>query len=277
MGARLIDLPWDSQPQELAPVNPDHPLAPYVVGLWVGSNPNAINGQPITSSGVTQAVLPQGRAARIGAYSGTSIINLPNNDTFRLRAVNPSIVIGARSNTQSSNQYKMLWSVRDGSTQIAAFILGLDGSAYLGGRVAIAVAGNSDVVGPSGSAKQNEYAIYGTEWGVSGAGLYVNGESVAFNGAASSLIGATSIQPALGNRQTGGRALDGDIAFAWFFNINIGAYWHAELARNPWQMVAPQQIYVPIPVAGALPTLSLPRAKTGSITATGFVPQWTAS
>jgi hypothetical protein len=28
---------------------------------------------------------------------------------------------------------------------------------------------------------------------------------------------------------------------------------------------------------GALPTLSLPRAKTGSITATGFVPQWTAS
>jgi hypothetical protein len=37
------------------------------------------------------------------------------------------------------------------------------------------------------------------------------------------------------------------------------------------------QIFVTAPAPPALPTLSLPRAKAGSITATGFVPQWTAS
>lgn len=273
MGARLIELPWDSQPQELATVNHDHPLAPHVVGLWVGSNLNAINGQPITSSGVTQDVIPQGRVARIGAYGGTSIIQLPNNDRFRLRAVNPSIVIGALSNAQLSSQYKTLWSIRNGSTQVASFLLGLDTGAYSGGRVAIGVAGNSDLIGPSGSNRQGEFAIYGTEWGTEGVGLYVNGESVAFAGGSTAQVGSTSIQPALGNRQTGGRALDGDIAFAWFFNVNIGRYWHAELARDPWQMVAPQQIYIPTAAALSLPTLSLPTAV--NITATSFQPRVT--
>jgi hypothetical protein len=50
------------------------------------------------------------------------------------------------------------------------------------------------------------------------------------------------------------------------------------LLSNPWQLFAPEQIYVPRSAAApALPTLSLPRAKAGTITATGFVPQWTAS
>jgi hypothetical protein len=75
-----------------------------------------------------------------------------------------------------------------------------------------------------------------------------------------------------------GRRTRADTFAAFVLPFAIDDTFAQAIAKNPWQLFAPQQIYIPRAAAGGgLPTLSLPRAKSGSITATGFVPQWTAS
>ena len=68
--------------------------------------------------------------------------------------------------------------------------------------------------------------------GVSGRRLYVNGEldSTSPN---TSQISSTTIQPSLGNRQGGGRALsDGVMHWFFAFNTNIGDVWHRKSRKT---------------------------------------------
>jgi hypothetical protein len=72
--------------------------------------------------------------------------------------------------------------------------------------------------------------------------------------------------------------VDGDVVIAGYSNrpwSPIEARWFHD---NPWQLFAPRQIWVPSAAAApALPTLSAPRAKAGSVTSTGWISQVTAS
>jgi len=247
--SREILLPWDSQPQESVEVNPAHPLASQVIDFWIASSPNASNGVVLTSSGTNNQVNQNARAVNFGSYAGTGIINLPNNNRSRLVGIDASIVSGVTFGTVASNQFEYLWALRDGSTTRGLLFLGNDPTTYFGGRVALNSAG-VDLVGTSGSIKQNQYATYGCTFASSGRSLYVNG-ALDTADAVSGRIAASTIQPALGNRQTGGRALEnGALHFCFTFEGDIGAAWHKSLADDPYQLVEFQTIPVPVSAGG---------------------------
>jgi len=269
-----ILLPWDRQPQEAVELNPDHPLAQWVVGLWVGSNPGFLAGQVLTAAGTTNSINAEGWATSFGSYAGTGIINLPNTDRFRLVGIDASIVAGVRLETISNNQYPHVWSVRDSGTQHGLLGFGRDASVYSGGRVVVGSQG-SNLIGGSGSAKENAHAVYGCKFTSAGRAIYINGSLGASDGV-SAQIASNSIQPALGNRQSGGRSLgSGRISFAYFFEGDIGDDWHAELASNPWQIFAPRSIWVPVSAAaGGASTIT---ADAASFTLTGPATGLTAS
>ena len=273
-GFRQLLLPWDRQPQEAFDVNSEHPLASRVIGLWVGSQPGYLAGHgALTSSGVTQTVTPAGVGSGGTTYAGSAIVSLPNNNRFRLVGIDASIVAGVAAVDSGNNVYQHIWAVRDGGTQIAVFAVGRDTANYLGGRVAISVAG-SDFVGTSGSARYGQNAVYGASWGSSGRTLYVDG-AVDSTSANTGVVASSSIVPSLLNRQSGGRGLVGPATFVYLFDGYIGDYWHAEIARNPWQLFEPRRIWVPQAGAGGgASTIAVP---AGSLSLTGFAPTVTAS
>jgi hypothetical protein len=256
MTSLIVSRPWARQPPSEIVLNAHHPLAPYVVGLWSGSAPTRIAGTSLTSSGISSGVNGGGRAVNFGSYSGGGIVNLPDNNEFRLVGVNGSLVVGASIGTLTSSTYPTLFAIRDGSTTIFNCVLGNDAGNWTGGRFGFGLAG-VDAISTASSARQNETAVYGAEWGSNGRTLYINGRYNNTN-SNTSTISSTTIQPSIGNRITGGRAFYGAIHFVFMFNINIGAQWQLSLFDNPWQLCAPRQIIVPYaaPSGYTHPTLS---------------------
>lgn len=280
MSLRELLLPWDAQPQEAVVLNADHPLAPYCVGGFVSSHAGVLvrvgGVQGLTRSGTTQEVNRQGFGTRFGSsYAATDIISLPNTDEQKFIGQNATVIAGVTAGTLVNNEYSTIWTIRNTSTLVAAFILGLD-IVYTGGRVGLNL-GGAEIIGTSGSARQNEYAVYGVQWGTEGRRLYVNGALDATSTNNAQIVSA-AVQPSLGNRQDGGRPLNGVLHWWLGFNINIGDDWHALIAQDPWQLFEPRRIPVPVSSgAPSLPTLSALTTKPGTLTSTGFTTRVTAS
>ena len=245
-------LAWNSQPQEAVVLNADHPLAPYCVGGWVSSQAGVLvrvgGVQGLTRSGTTQEVNRQGFGTRFGSsYAATDIISLPNTDEQKFIGQNATVIAGVTAGTLVNSQYPTIWAIRNTSTLVAAFFLA-EASVYTGGRVVLNL-GGAEIIGTSGSARQNEYAVYGAQWGTEGRRLYVNGALDATSTNNAQIVSA-AVQPSLGNRQAGGRPLNGVLHWWLGFNINIGDDWHALIAQDPWQLFEPRRIFVPVSAGG---------------------------
>ena len=81
----------------------------------------------------------------------------------------------------------------------------------------------------------------------------------------------------LGDLATTGYGYQDGVALVAIWDTNLSQaeanFWTA----NPWQLFAPQQIYIPTPAAAVVPTLSASTYVPGSMTSTGWRPQITAS
>jgi hypothetical protein len=268
---------YQSQPQALPELNQAHPLAGRLLWGWVGGIPFAtIDGSAVTPSGVTYDVAAGGRIARIGSYSGSSIISLPNSDLYRLS--NRQFTLVARVLVTSNYAtYKQIWCVRDGSTLRATFFVGFDAGIYDPARLAFnAGSAGNDLLGEQGTIKFGQFATYAVEVYAGGSGqMYVDGQAITTTNTASQLIPSSTIQPSLGNRQSGGRALDGDIEYVFAFDGSIGPEMHRQIHAAPYSIFA-HRVYVPVTAGGSgLPTLSDPTFVPGSLTSTGFRPRVT--
>jgi hypothetical protein len=271
--------PYQSQPQELPELNQAHPLAKRLLWAWVGGVPfSTVDGSAVTPSDVTYGVAAGGRVVRIGSYSSTSIISLPNSDLYRLSNRQFTLVARVLVNSTYAT-YKQIWCVRDGSTLRATFFVGFDSGAFDPARLAFnAGSAGNDLLGEKGTIKFGQFATYAVELYTGGSGqMYVDGEAITTTSSAMQLIPSSTIQPSLGNRQGGGRGLDGDIEYVFAFDGSIGPEMHRQIHAAPYSIFA-HRVYVPVTEGGSgLPTLSDPTFVPGSLTSTGFRPRVTAT
>lgn len=231
---------WTWQPQQAVDVNKSHPLGGRIIGAWVSSCPDSISGNTIstiTKTGTTQSVKANGIGTNFGTYAGTGIINLPATEAYRFYNKSGTIVAGVTLGSLVSGQYEPVYCLRDGTTNANGLLFGLDGTTYSGGRVAGGF--GTTLVGTSGSAKQNTYATYGYEFGTSRRALYVNGVLDASD-VANGIPTNNTIVPSLGNRQTGGRALqNGYLHWCILVDGLLGDAWHKHISNYPYKIFQP--------------------------------------
>jgi hypothetical protein len=269
MGARLIDLPWDSQPQEaVQPAVGIDFATTFAAHEWTEVG----NGRSVEPFGVAF----KGNASSVYAFREVSGILAPPlwfATWFRTESTPASnrqlVALGADASLGaffglrvSTNAFGLNLFFRS-SNGGNFFEVGSGASAaYLSGE-SVCVVG----VAPSASS--------------SDAYLYVNGVKHSTVVASATLTGT----PAIAKWETVNALRRNSVSEYGPFSVyatargrSISESFAKAASLDPGQLFAPQQIYIPRAAAApALPTLSLPRAKSGSITATGFIPQWTAS
>ena len=146
----------------------------------------------------------------IPSYTGASIVNLPDDDD-KFRFVFPEGTLICNASSQSTSGWPSLWIVRDASTTISSFNLDIANSGF------------SFQV--NGAQYLNFYDIpddftnlhtYAASWGTR-IKLYYDG-TVVKNTATTNTPQSSNIIPSLGNRQSGGRGLNGELNFFYGFS-----------------------------------------------------------
>jgi hypothetical protein len=287
MGARLIELPWDSQPQEAVgglgygAIAAVLPKGASVLNIAPGGHAEPLAER--TGVGVGVAI------GRLGHGAGAPS---PTTNVYRLHSV--ANELGTVWERPVNQVTALVYLIRTGNADGNAPIFS-NGSP---GTSPFAAWGLIDADG-TGTARfecsaGNTYRSVTSSIGMTNntptvlVGRY-NGEvaeifqdgtqrgSVACSGALTYPNNGGDRGPALSNFwnfTVSRRAFVGRVFVAALWDRALSNVEIAELSANPWQLFAPQQIYIPRSVvAPALPTLSAPTAI--DITASSFRPRVT--
>jgi hypothetical protein len=280
MGARLIELPWDSQPQEAVEVNWDSPFTRdlvFAVNFAAGFAPRNIarGAQGVsTLTGTLTRTVQQLGAGISGSNGGLSLTD-PTN-ALRITS-GPVTHAGIVNLTGIDGNFGAVFAVSDTSSNVVAslqrngtsgnmlFFRGNQGGVPITGAIAALLAGPCVFVVGSES-----------ELGTTGGFCFVNGVQLttgASSSAGTQASGNVSFRPFLDRSSSTAFGSDGAYFehFAWQRYLSLDeARWLSQSPANIRSAIyAPQQIFVPRAAAApGLPTLS---AITPSlITATGW-------
>lgn len=255
--ARIIELPWDSQPQEAVALN--NALAPYVTAArnfielsgWTiagGSIVPTPVGVGYKGNGTSDAM---SRATYMAATPGVWFHALFVHGTVST-AVKAVASIG--SNAASSGSFMCVVTGAGSQSNIAFGGKFVDGGASLYKLGPVPVAGSVySVVGVMGAASSASTENY----------IYVNGVKYTGNAAAPNDATLSTTGPnAYINEGVGALVRGTSSAFcdstviSTAYGYGITEALAKELSLNPMMLWAPRRIWVPVTAAGGLPTLT---------------------
>lgn len=234
-----------SQPQGPVEIDWADPLSNKLLLAVVGGNVlyDAANKAPLTRSGLSASAGVRGLGISTGTVAGTGILLLPNTDRYRLVGTDCTIFALASTHPTDTGIHT-IWSVRDASTQVSQ--LTVDPASNNMNYVLAGVSGAG--LSASGPIKNKTWfamTLTGTT-----IGLYMDGQSGAIT--PSGQFTTSTINPALYNRNSGGRGWAGQNYLTLIFERGLSATEIKQLADNPWQLFAPikRQIWVPVSAGG---------------------------
>jgi hypothetical protein len=243
--------PWDSQPQEAVGIA----SGTSATLLWNAATPlyNAANGRVGTLQGnPTQGFMPVGKALAMDGtgdaveFSGSKATSgIPSTYTmaaiFNCPSSGSHFVTGTSSATNGGAHLSMV------ANKVHAFVAGVfdlntaltltAGDPYLVAITIVPYTGVNNYIAHAVNLKTGSYTTSGNGSGLSwqtGDGLFHVG----------------------GGRNWPTSRYIGSVAWAFHSDSFVAdEIWVRETARNPWQLFAPQSIYIPVSAGGGTPTL----------------------
>ena len=261
MSGIALNLPWDSQPQEVVGVDWSNPLARGLTALLVPTVSgqqlyNVVHGGQISATGtITRVAGPSGLGQRYGDASGTAY----QTYTFPAGYVETAGSVFWKGQRNASGAAIF----RDNQLITSNTLVWENGAGAWNARV------NGTTLSGVGSFPIDTDTDFLLTGDTAGSDFYVTGSSLGAVGAAWNWNTSTFINWHQNtNNASGMLATDYLIAL---YNRRLSAQEARELSANPWQLFAPRQIWIPASAASALPTLSNPTAI--NITASSFQPR----
>jgi hypothetical protein len=255
--------PWLQQPQEVVGVNWENPLTQGLRVCWnaatpqinaAGLPPSVVTGTPVvTQSGL--ALLVTGTTASVQL----PIASFPNSSTMFTLAVPNSV--------SSFNALGFLNS--GGNTSL--FDRGLLGTS--GGVWQIETQSNAGYAYPNGGGSGSMAAgklvsIASSMTFGSTASQYTNG-ILAATGATTGTGSSQTVSPTWVVGYGDGVGSNANVLLSLFWDRELSATEHISLALNPWQLFAPQSIWVPVTAAGGGTAVN---PAVGNLALTGYAP-----
>lgn len=257
--------PWDSQPQEAVGIDWGNPLARGLVSAVCGSNTDVVTGVALAGgqpgAPYIVAINPASRQGEYNVPGGNAISYSPNNGR-----PDPDLSSGFTflnfHTLSSGGTYATSGISAWRYTGLSGFSLGIRySSANFYPRV------GSLSIEHAVSLKDNILHLLGVSHDGTTARAWKDGINVA--------SGATAT-PSYVFSSNYDHFHVGDTPLSLLYSRALSTAEHRALAANPWQLFAPQSIYVPVSAGGVvIPTLSL--ATLTSITATTARPRVSVS
>ena len=201
---------------------------PGVFTVWNGGN-LWINSGKWNGDGDISGAEWIGSSLDFDSYASSDIVNLPDDDKFRFVFSQGTLFCRVYARTIVS--YPSIFTVRDGGSLVSSWYFNADTSKsmnfYMQGANFPAV---------NGIAQENQWATYAITWDGTNIKFYVNGlltDTVASNKSPQT----SAIIPAIGNRQTGGRCLNGLMEIFAGVDSALTSSQVATLSADPYGLV----------------------------------------
>lgn len=259
-------LPRDSQPQDAIGIDGSNPLAKSLIYLDIPtSRVDVVSGRPLTDVALAVGA---GMAGRSFVYNGTSsrrqLSGVVANATDGY-----TCVALLRSTSASGTQTVLQTDLVSGQIQ---FLLCIGGQPVFNGMANYNTGWATSGITTDIRGDNKTHLIVGTISGAA-ARYYIDGKLDA-SGAVGTITGTKTSLITSGLRPEDSAGFVGDIFLSAVFNRALLPSEVADLAANPWQLLEPRRIIVPVAAAGAGNTIAIP---AGGLTLTGFAPTVTAT
>ena len=217
-------------------INPDNIV--LAMPMWENAGNRVIN-YAVMDAGLLSGVDWVGQGLDFNGYSSVDICSLPALDKYKLVSPQGTIIFRAFSRALAIGTYPHLFSVRDATTQITLFSFNYDVTPHTYDL-------NFHCNGTSHYSSfnrviLNNWATYAATWNgtniniysLSSSGYYVDTFTTA------DIPLTSTIVPAIGNRQTGGRCLNGYVEHAVFTNSALSFDQIIKFENRPWGLYEP--------------------------------------